>query len=379
MRVELKKIKIRDLVKGYKNNLEDGVVGYAGRLDIRPPYQREFVYSQSQQDAVVDSVINRYPLNIMYWAVRDSQLKAEGNDELTLAPKVDFEIIDGQQRTLSICRYINGDFAYDNKYFYNLWDEEQEKILEYELDVYLCKGTSQEKLEWFERINIAGEKLTDQELRNAVYYGPFIADAKRYFSKTSCPAYQVGCDYLKGNPIRQDYLETIIKWKSKGDIEDYMAQNQFTESAEELWKYFEEIIDWVKKVFPKYRKEMLGLNWGPLYDEFKDIVDSEGFDSAELEKRIVALMKDEDVTKKKGIYEYILNGDERALSIRCFDNRQKREVYESQAGICPICEEHFDLSQMQADHITPWSKGGKTTSVNCQMLCAKCNNKKSNK
>lgn len=368
MKIELKKIKVRDLVEDYFNDLEEGVVGYGGKLDIRPAYQREFVYNDKQQQAVVDTITKGFPLNVMYWAVN------KGEDG-----EVSYEIIDGQQRTLSICKYVDGDFSYNDKYFYNLWDEEQEKILDYELDIYLCEGNESEKLDWFKTINIAGEKLTDQELRNAVYHGPFVTDAKKYFSKTGCPAYQIGSDFLNGIAIRQDYLETAIKWKSGDNIEDYMGKNQHKENAKELWEYFQAVIKWVKKVFNVYRREMKGLPWGPLYDEYKDLVNEENFDSEEIEDRIKKLMKDEDVKNKKGIYQYVLNGNQKHLSIRAFSNRQKRVAYEAQNGVCAICQEEFTMKEMEADHIIPWSKGGQTIQENCQMLCRTCNRTKSNK
>ena len=368
MKIKLKKIKIRDLVEDYFNDLEEGVTGYHGKLDIRPAYQREFVYNDKQQKAVIDTITKGFPLNVMYWAVNEDE---DGEES--------YEIIDGQQRTLSICRYVEGDFSFNDKYFYNLWDEEQDKILDYELDIYLCEGTEAEKLDWFKTINIAGEKLTDQELRNAVYHGPWLTDAKRYFSKTGCPAYQIGSDYMNGTPIRQDYLETAIKWISKGNIEDYMGKNQHKEDAKELWEYFESVIKWIKKVFLVYRKEMKGLPWGPLYDEYKDLVNEENFDSEEIENRIKKLMKDEDIKNKRGIYQYILNGEEKHLNIRTFSQRQKRTAYEQQNGICVKCEDKFDIEQMEADHIIPWSKGGQTIQENCQVLCKKCNATKSNK
>jgi len=196
MKIELKEITVKELTIGYQDNDEAGVVGYGGKLDIRPPYQREFIYKDKQRDAVIDTVTKNFPLNVMYWAVRD-----DGN----------YEVIDGQQRTISLCQYIQGDFAFKNRYFHNLQKDEQEQILNYKLMIYFCSGTDSEKLEWFKTINIAGEKLTDQELRNAVYAGSWVSDAKRYFSKRGCPAYNIAGDYLDGTAIRQDYLETVIK------------------------------------------------------------------------------------------------------------------------------------------------------------------------
>lgn len=360
MKIELKEITVGELADGYEDNAEKGVVGYGGRLDIRPPYQREFIYKDKQRDAVIDTVIKGFPLNVMYWAARE-----EGG----------FEIIDGQQRTISVCQFVKGVFSFEKRYFHNLQDDEQAKILNYTLMVYRCSGEDSEKLEWFKTINIAGEKLTDQELRNAVYSGPWVSDVKRYFSKTGCAAYSIGHHYLNGSPIRQEYLETAIKWISKGDIEDYMAKHQHEPNAKELWVYFQNVIDWVKKVFWEYRKEMKGLPWGNFYNELKN----QQFYSDQLEDKISKLMEDEEVTNKKGIYEYILKGDEKHLNIRAFSNNQKRESYERQKGICVKCTEHFELSEMEADHITPWHEGGKTDEENCQMLCKEDNRRKSGK
>ncbi|MBP7552488.1 MAG: DUF262 domain-containing protein [Spirochaetes bacterium] len=360
MNIELKEITVGELTSGYQDNEENGVVGFGGKLDIRPKYQREFIYKDKQRDAVIDTITKNYPLNVMYWAVREDD---------------GFEVIDGQQRTISVCQYVEGDFSFNGRYFHNLQKDEQEQILNYKLMIYLCSGTDSEKLEWFKTINIAGEKLTDQELRNAVYAGSWVSDAKRYFSKNGCAAYGIGSDYLTGSAIRQDYLETAIKWISNDQIENYMAKNQHEPNANELWLYFQSIINWIKAIFPTYRKEMKGIEWGFLYNEFKD----QRYDSAKLEKQIVNLMQDEDVTNKKGIYEYILTGKEKFLNIRAFSDNQKREAYERQKGICAICNEHFELSEMEADHITPWRDGGRTTPDNCQMLCKDDNRRKSGK
>jgi Protein of unknown function DUF262/HNH endonuclease len=358
MKIELKEITVLDLTNGYADNQENGVIGYGGKLDIRPPYQREFIYKDKQREAVIDTITKDYPLNVMYWAVRE-----DGN----------FEVIDGQQRTISISQYVEGDFAFKSRYFHNLQKDEQEQISNYKIMVYLCSGTDSEKLEWFKTINIAGEKLTDQELRNAVYSGSWVSDAKRYFSKNGCAAYGLGGDYLNGTPIRQDYLETTIKWISKDEIEHYMAKQQHEPNANDLWLYFQSVINWVKVVFPKYRKEMKGIQWGFLYNEFKD----KKFDHKKLEEEITKLMQDEDVTNKKGIYEYVLTRKERFLQIRSFTDNQKREAYERQKGICPVCTEEYQLEGMEADHITPWHLGGKTTADNCQMLCKDDNRRKS--
>lgn len=363
MEIKLSKITVRDLCAGYLNQEEQGVFAYHGRLNVRPPYQREFVYKEDKKLAVIDTLSKGYPLNVMYWAEL-----ADGR----------YEIIDGQQRTLSICMFVAGDFSArlfhhtSNVYFHNLTSDLQQRLLDYELTVYICSGTESERLEWFRTINIAGERLTDQELRNAVYSGPWVSDAKRYFSKTGCVAYKLGASYLNGSPIRQDYLETVIDWISSGHINDYMARHQHEPEASELWDYYRSVLDWVKKTFAKHRREMKGLPWGLWYNKYHSVP----FEASQLEDEIARLMEDEEVTKKAGVYEYLLTGSERALSLRSFTDKQKREVYERQGGICPHCSEHYPLEAMEGDHITPWSQGGKTTTENLQMLCRECNRRK---
>jgi hypothetical protein len=359
MKIELKEITVRDLANGFQDNAENGVVGFGGKLDIRPPYQREFIYKDKQRDAVIDTIIKEYPLNVMYWAVRE-----DGT----------FEVIDGQQRTISICQYVNGDFANMFRYFHNLQTDEQEQILNYKLMVYICSGTESEKLEWFKTINIAGEKLTLQELRNAVYSGSWVADAKRYFSKSGCPAYQIGSDYLNGSPIRQDYLETAIDWISNSNIEIYMANHQHDPNASALWRYFQDVITWVNATFTNKRKKfMKGIEWGFFYNKYKEEI----FDTKAIEEETARLILDDEVEKKSGIYAYILTRDERYLGIRTFSDSMKQKVYEKQKGICKICGVKFDISEMEGDHITPWHEGGKTTEENCQMLCKDDNRRKS--
>ncbi|MCK0108221.1 DUF262 domain-containing protein [Flavobacteriaceae bacterium S0825] len=361
MKIELKEVTVRELTNGFVDNEENGVIGFSGKLDIRPPYQREFIYSGKQRDAVINTLTKNFPLNVMYWALRE-----DGN----------FEVIDGQQRTISICQYVNGDFAYMFKYFHNLQEDEKEQILNYKLMIYICSGSDSEKLEWFKTINIAGERLYEQELRNAVYSGSWVTDAKRYFSKNSCVAYQIGSDYLKGTPIRQDYLETAIKWISNGNIEVYMANHQHDQNASALWRYFQDVISWVEATFTiKRKKFMKGVDWGVLYNEFKDEV----FNTDSIEKETARLIADDDVEKKKGIYPYILTRDERHLGIRAFTDSMKQKVYEKQRGICVMCEENFEIEFMEGDHITPWHENGKTVEENCQMLCKDCNRRKSGK
>ncbi len=362
MKIEPKAISVRALVENYSDDGEDGVRGYDGMLDIRPPYQRGFVYKDKQRDAVIETVIRGFPLNVMYWAVRD-----DGT----------YEVIDGQQRTISVAQYVTGRFSVNSRFFENLQDDEQAQILDYRLQVYFCKGTDSEKLAWFKIVNIAGERLTAQELRNAVYFGPWLANAKRYFSQTGCPAYGIGKKHLNGAPIRQDYLETAIKWAKAADqtIEDYMAEHQFDQTATALWSHFRTVIDRVNAVFPTYRKIMKGVDWGGLYAYMKD----ESLNPAALETSVARLVLDDDVTNKPGIYPYLLTGEESALSIRQFTDAMKLAAFERQGGICRLCRKSFDLEEMEGDHIDPWSQGGKTKAENCQVLCRPCNRRKSDK
>lgn len=358
MKIELKKITVRELSEGYQDNQEEGVIGYHGKLDIRPPYQREYIYKDKERDSVIDTVIKDFPLNVMYWSVRD-----DGN----------FEVIDGQQRTISICQYVVGDFSINGLAFHNLPRDKQEKILNYTLMIYFCSGTDGEKLDWFRTINIAGIKLSDQELRNAVYSGEWVSDAKRYFSKGNRP--KLGDDYLSGSAIRQEFLETVIYWISNEKIEDYMSKHQHDKNAEVLWSYFKEVINWTKSTFVNYRSEMKGVQFGLLFNQFKDTK----LNPNQLENEITKLMMDEDVTNKKGIYYYVLKREEKFLNIRAFNDNQKREAYERQRGTCTTCRKKFELNEMEADHITPWHEGGKTIPENCQMLCKEDNRRKSGK
>lgn len=356
MKIEPQQVTVRELTEDYEDNDEAGVVGFGGKLDIRPPYQREFVYKDKQRDAVIDTLTKGYPLNVMYWSVRED---APDDDERL------YEVMDGQQRTISISQYVAGDFAFEGRYFHNLQADEKNRILDYELTVYLCSGEDSEKLHWFETINIAGAELSEQELRNAVYSGPWVTDAKRYFSKRNCPAHGLAENLMAGEYIRQKYLETVIKWINADDIKGYMATHQHDPNANELWLYFQAVVAWTRTTFPTYRKEMKGIPWGELYNQFKD----KALDSAKLEAEVATLMLDNDVERKRGIYSYVLDRQERHLNIRAFTDKDKREAYERQQGICVKCGEKFTIEEMEADHITPWREGGKTIAANCQMLC----------
>ena len=367
MQIEQRTITVRDVTDDYLNNDEEGVRGYHDRLDIRPPYQREFVYKDKQRDEVIRTVLKGLPLNVMYWC------KTGKNED----DKETYEVLDSQQRTISLCEYVDGSYSVDDKYFDNLPQDLKDEILNYELFVYVCDGTDSEKLDWFRIINIAGEQLTDQELRNAVYAGPWVSDAKRYFSKTSGPAYKIAGDYLKGDAIRQDYLQTAISWAAKAEnvnIEQYMAQHQYDTNAVALWNYFRSVIDWIPATFStKYYREMKGLPWGIYYNENKDRTD---LAPKKLEEATAKLMGDEDVTNKRGIFPFLLTGDVKNLSIRQFDRATKLAAYEKQGHKCPTCGKTFEFNKMDGDHIIPWSKGGKTVPENCQMLCKECNLKK---
>jgi len=353
MKIELNKISIRKMIDSYKDSAEEGVTAYDGKLNIRPKYQREFVYKEKQRNAVIETIKNSFPLNVMYWMIRE-----DGG----------YEVLDGQQRTISIGQYVNGDFSLNYRFFHNLTKEEQDKILDYELFIYFCEGTDKERIDWSTVINTYGEKVNEQEIRNAVYTGSWLSDAKLKFSKSNCAAYLLANDggkLVSGSSIRQDYLQTVLSWINNGKIADYMAKHQHDANADELWEYFQNVIAWTRAIFTNYRREMSGVQWGELYNEFKD----KKLNAKKLETEIKELMQDEDVTKKSGIYPYVLTRNEIFLNIRAFTEKQKRETYERQNGICPKCKKHFEIEKMEAHHIKLWSEGGKTITENCQMLC----------
>ena len=365
MKIEAKQVTIGELIVGYINNGYDGVEAFDGKLDVRPPYQREYVYKEEQRNAVIDSVMRGLPLNIMYWSDKE-----DGT----------YEIIDGQQRTISICEFGSGVFSIpiDGKLlgFYNLSDETREKFLNYELLVYVCEGTDDQKLDWFHTINIAGEKLLDQEIRNAVYHGEWLSDAKVWFSRTNCPAVNIGGNYINGQVNRQDFLETAIKWISRSqniEIEEYMRIHQHDSNAEELWIYYSNVINWIKSIFKKTRADMKSIRWGDLYIKYR----SKEYDSEYISGRVEELYKDIELDSKKGIYEYLLSGNSKYLNLRTFPEEIKVSIYEQQDGKCKFCNIKFPISKMHADHIKPWSLGGKTEPDNCQVLCQSCNATKS--
>ncbi len=373
MKIEPKQVKVREVFDSYADNGDDGVFAYGGRLAIRPPYQREFVYDNAQAEAVIQTVLKGFPLNVMYWVkVGDEQ----------------YEVLDGQQRTLSVMQYLKHQFPITiggNKYYWDaLPDDKYNAIMNYDFMVYICEGNESEKLEWFKIVNIAGEELKDQELRNSVYTGAWLSDAKRYFSKRNCAAKGLSDKYITGDPNRQELLEKALKGicEAQGlkDITEYMAAHKSDSDADELWQYYQDVIHWVQKIFPQYYPDMKGLDWCHLYNTYH----ANTYNSSAMKSEVKRLHEDEDVGKPKGIYEFLLCRDSdpfagRLLNLRAFDKRDKLAAYSRQNGICPICGQHFEYSEMEGDHIKPWSKGGQTIPENCQMLCKDCNGKKTDK
>ena len=370
MTIKQIEVTVGDIARGYINSEEQGVRGYGGQLDIRPPYQREFIYNENEQQAVISTVLKGYPLNVMYWVRRNEDAECP------------YEVMDGQQRTLSLCEYVDGKFAYDFKNFFNQPADIQKLILDYPLTIYLCEGEPSEKLEWFKTINIAGKPLNEQEINNAVYAGPFVTDAKRHFSKSNCGAYRLGKDLVNGTPIRQEFLKKALEWMAEHETREgkpqsvvgYMAEHQHDPNANNLWTYFQNVLNWTITNFDlkKFKKIMKGLNWALYYDKYH----STTLDTADLASRISKLILDSDVQKQMGIIPYVLTGDERHLDLRGFPEDIKLAVWEKQHHICPSCQKEFDYEFMEGDHITPWREGGRTVIENCQMLCRECNRRK---
>lgn len=373
MKIEPRQIKVREVFESYADNGDDGVFAYGGRLAIRPPYQREFVYDNKQAEAVIQTVLKGFPLNVMYWV-------KVGNDS--------YEVLDGQQRTLSVMQYLKHQFSImlaGQKYYWDaLPDDKYNAIMNYEFMIYICEGEESEKLEWFKVVNIAGEKLTDQELRNSVYTGKWLSDAKRYFSKRNCAAKLLSDKYVTGDPNRQELLEKALKGicdhQEIREITEYMARHKSDTDADELWQYFQDVIHWTEKIFPKYYADMKGLDWCHFYNTYSHNT----YNSSEMGKEVKRLHEDEEIQRPKGIYEFLLCRDAdpyagRLLNLRNFEKRDKMAAYSKQRGVCPVCRKHFEFEEMEGDHIKPWSKGGHTIPDNCQMLCKNCNQKKTDK
>ena len=366
MQVTSKKIKVRELTDGYFNHVALGAVGYHGKLNIRPSYQREFIYTEAQEKEVIHSVIAGFPLNTIYWSVSDDDT---------------YELLDGQQRTLSICRYVDDGYMAPwggvEKYWHNLTDEQKDVVLDYELDVYLCDGNEEEKLKWFQIINISGERLTQQELLNAIFYGSFVTEAKKHFVRggLSCPALQTAKDYISGNVERQELLERAIRWVSQDDIQGYMAAHQHDLNADGLWSDFRRIIDWAKELFPGTYKEKKHVDWGKLYWRYGQNT----YDIDAITRKVDELMANSEVQAKSGIFRYVLSGEEKYLNLRKFAHSDKRSKWSEQGGKCALCGKEVVYEECEADHIIPWSKGGRTDWDNLQVLCRDCNRTKSGK
>ena len=378
---------IEKLVEGFVySELEaKGLFGLAGKLVIQPEYQRNYIYNDGKQDvAVIDSLLKGYPLGLIYFVDNDGQL----------------EVLDGQQRITSFGRFVTGKFAIKvdgrEQTFSSLAEDQQRKILDSELLVYTCKGTESEIKEWFKIINIAGVELTDQEMRNAIFSGPFVTAAKAAFSNSQDARQNKWGAYVSGDPKRQQVLEEALRWiaESTGDtIDGYMAKHRHDKTCTALETYFTTVIDWVDATFISTSSYMRGREWGRLYETFH----SKPFDPTAVDADVQALLDDDAVTDKKGVYEYVLGGkaDHKLINVRLFEGGVKGKAYKAQtdkataAGLsnCSVCAsvhnanqtKIWELKQMEADHVTAWSKGGASTLENCEMLCVSHNRAKGNR
>ncbi len=386
MKTTLKKYTIKDICEGFVyNELEGkGLFGLAGKLTIQPEYQRNYIYADGKKDvAVIESVLKGYPLGLIYFVK-----KSDGS----------LEVLDGQQRITSAGRYVTNKFAIMDEndipqYFHGLAADKQKKILESELLIYECEGEESEIKEWFKTINIAGVPLNEQELLNAVYSGPFVTLGKAEFSNSQNAHIQKWSAYIKGSANRQEFWERALDWVSKGNVGDYMSKHRNDKTIDEVKTYFNSVVDWVATLFIDVEKEMKGLEWGRLYEEYHKTA----YDPKKVSAEVHKLYADPYVKNRKGIFEYILSGtqDAKLLDVRVFDEQTKRSVYETQTesakkkGVsnCPLCALGHDankgkiwvLADMDADHVAAWSKGGKTDAKNCQMLCKTHNRAKGNR
>lgn len=380
------KYTVREICRGFVwNKLENkGLFGMGGQLTIQPEYQRNYIYKeQNKEEAVIKSALMGYPLGLLYFVK-------------TLDGA--YEVLDGQQRITSLGRFITGKFAIIDKNnkernFGSLASEEQDKILDTKLLVFVCEGTETEIRDWFQTVNLPGVPLSQQELRNALYSGPFVTEAKKVFSNSRQPDMQKWESYIKGRCYRQDYLECALGWVSKGDINGYMSDHRRDGDITELVTYFNTVIEWIDSLFDDVKPEMKGLEWGRLYETYH----LKAYKKDHLNQRVNELYADGCVGDRKGIYEYVLGGETtvQLLNIRVFDTRIKGRVYQKQTayamarGIsnCPMCvtanrankTRIWTLKEMEADHVTAWSKGGETTEENCQLLCITHNKLKGNR
>jgi hypothetical protein len=387
MKTTLKtQITIKDICKGFVyNELEGkGLFGLSGTLTIQPEYQRNYIYADGKRDvAVIESILKGYPLGLIYF-------NKVSEDNL--------EVLDGQQRITSIGRFVTNKFAIKDEngmeqYFDGIAADKQKKILETALLIYKCEGEESEIKEWFKTINIAGVPLNDQELLNAVYSGPFVTLGKEEFSNTQNANIQKWSAYIRGSANRQEFLEKALQWVSKNQIGDYMSRHRYDDNINELKTYFNSVIDWVSTVFIDVEKEMCGLEWGRLYETYHN----KAYDPKKISEEVHKLYGDPYVKKRQGIFEYILGGstDTKLLEVRVFDEPTKKYIYQEQTKLaeskgesnCPLCSLGHDankskiwkLAEMDADHVTAWSKGGTTDAKNCQMLCKTHNRAKGNK
>ena len=378
-------ITIKDVCDGFVyNELEGkGLYGLSGKLTIQPEYQRNYIYADGKKDvAVIQSIINGYPLGLIYFNEPENGK---------------YEVLDGQQRITSFGRFVTNKFAIKvdgmEQYFSGLPENLQKKILEYPLTVYICQGEENEIKDWFKTINIAGVPLNEQELRNAIYSGPFVTKAKEEFSNSQNANIQKWGTYISGSVNRQSFLEKALEWVSGGNIEGYMSNHRFDDKIDELKTHFTSVIDWVSSVFSDTPSDMCGIEWGRLYSEYH----KNPYDPQEVSKKLHELYDDPYVKNHKGVFEYILGGcnDAKLLDVRIFDEATKKRVYQAQTkeatekGIsnCPLCAIGHEANktriyrqeEMDADHVSAWSKGGATAEDNCQMLCKTHNRAKGNK
>jgi hypothetical protein len=386
----LTNLTVNEICEGFVYNQFEGkgLFGWSGKLTIQPEFQRNYLYAENdgkKEVAVIDSMLKGYPIGLIYFNEPE---------------KGRYEILDGQQRITSIGRFVTGKFAIKDKfgmeqYFSGLTEEEKDNILSYKLLIYVCNGTEKEIKEWFETINIAGIPLNKQELLNATYSGSFVTMAKEVFSNSRSPQLQKWGCYVSGNANRQDILHTALSWIAKGEdnIGGYMSLHRRDNNIEEIKTYFDTVIEWAKTLFGNPKSEMKGLEWGAFYEQFH----AKSYNPTLLQNRVNELYADEYVTNKRGIFEYLLDGeiDKSLLNIRIFDNATKKTVYARQTSEaiamhksnCPqcVCEDKanksriWKINEMDADHVTAWSKGGATDISNCQMLCRTHNRAKGNR
>lgn len=387
MKTTLKtKITVKDICDGFVyNELEGkGLFGLSGKLTIQPEYQRNYIYADGKRDvAVIESILKGYPIGLIYFVKKSDE---------------ELEVLDGQQRITSLGRYVTNKFAVKDEngmeqYFSGIAKDKQEKILESPLLIYECEGTESEIKEWFKTINIAGVPLNEQELLNAVYSGPFVTLAKEEFSNSQNANVQKWSAYIKGSANRQEFLERALDWVSKGNIGDYMSQHRNDKNITELKNYFNSVIDWVSSIFIDVEKEMCGIEWGRLYEEYH----KKSYNPKKVSEEVQKFYGDPYVNNKKGIFEFILGGkkDFKLLEVRVFDEATKKSVYKEQTesakkkGVsnCSHCalghdankEKIWNIADMDADHVAAWSKGGATDKKNCEMLCKTHNRAKGNR